>query len=168
VNLCPSKNDKAMFTPTHLHAMIIHFPIALLVVGFLSEIIAFITKKEFYKNVSVFLLLLGALGAIAAYLSGDFAGEGIDGGPLELPIEMHEEAAVVTLWLSIVSALYSVSLYFLKYTRVWTKWVGLILFGALIASVARTGYLGGQLVYKHGAGVEIGLPDFNAPANEDE
>ena len=104
-----------MFTPTHLHAMIIHFQIALLVVGFLSEIIAFITKKEFYKNVSVFLLLLGALGAIAAYLSGDFAGEGIEGGPLELPIEMHEEAAVVTLWLSIVSALYSVSLYFLKY-----------------------------------------------------
>lgn len=157
-----------MFSSTHIHAMLIHFPIALLVVGFLVEIVAFIIKKEFYKNLSFFLLLVGALGAIAAYVSGSYAGEGIEDGPLKVPMEMHEDAALVTLWLAIITALFKVSFFFYKGTQPWTKWLGVILFACLIGSVARTGYLGGQLVYSHGAGVEIGLPDFNAPATTDE
>jgi len=32
-----------------------------------------------------------------------------------------------------------------------------------VSAILRTGYLGGQLVYKHGAGVELALPDFSNP-----
>ncbi|NCT17901.1 MAG: hypothetical protein COS19_02860 [Flavobacteriaceae bacterium CG02_land_8_20_14_3_00_34_13] len=147
-------------TTTHLHAMLIHFPIALLLVGFLSEIIALLSKNKFYKDVAFYLLLLGALGAIVAYISGSYAGEGMEEGMLEIPMELHEEAALITLWLSIITALYSVGIYYFKYQRNWTKWIGLLLFTVLVVSVARTGYLGGQLVFKHGAGIELALPEF--------
>jgi uncharacterized membrane protein len=156
-----------MISATHLHAMIIHFPIALLMAGFLSELIALFSKKEFFKNAAFYLLLLGALGASAAYISGSYAGEGIEEGPLNAPMEMHEDAALITLLLSIFTALFRVVIYYFKYDQVWTKWVGIILFTALIGAVSYTGYLGGQLVYAHGAGVELALPDFNTPVEEE-
>ncbi|WP_291125232.1 DUF2231 domain-containing protein [Flavobacterium sp. UBA6031] len=156
-----------MISATHIHAMVIHFPIALLMVGFLSEVLALISKKDFFKNTAFFLLLLGALGAIAAYISGGYAGDGIEDGPLKQPIELHEAAATLTLWLSIVTALFRVVIYFFNYNRAWTKWLGILLFTALIGSVVRTAYLGGQLVYAHGAGVELTLPEFNNSSPEE-
>ncbi|MDF0718297.1 DUF2231 domain-containing protein [Muricauda sp. 334s03] len=149
-----------MLTAPHIHAMVIHFPIALIFVGFLSEIIALINKKQFFKNAAFYLLLLGSLGAIVAYVSGSYAGDGMTDGILQAPMELHEEAATITLWLAIVTALFRVALYYFKYNRTWTKWVGIILFAALVGWVARTGYLGGQLVFQHGAGIELTLPDF--------
>ncbi|MBW8325380.1 MAG: DUF2231 domain-containing protein [Prolixibacteraceae bacterium] len=150
-----------MISATHFHAMIIHFPIALLMAGFLSEIIALFSKKEFFSNVAFYLLFLGALGASAAYVSGSYAGEGIEDGPLKNPVELHEQAATVTLWLAIFTALFRAVIFYFKYNRSWVKWVGILLFAALVGSVAITGYLGGQLVYNHGAGVQMALPDFN-------
>ena len=46
-----------MITAPHLHAMVIHFPIALLIVGFLLELISILTKNLFFKKVSFYLLL---------------------------------------------------------------------------------------------------------------
>jgi uncharacterized membrane protein len=150
-----------MISATHLHAMIIHFPIALLVVGFITELIAVFIKNEFFKNTAFYLLLLGSLGAIAAYVTGSYAGEGVEEGPLKIPMELHEQAALITLWLSIITALFSVLIYFFKVKNVAAKWANILLYALLVISVARTGYLGGQLVFSHGAGVELALPDFN-------
>ncbi len=149
-----------MISATHFHAMIIHFPIALLLAGFFSEILGWITKKEFFKNASAFLLLLGALGTIAAFISGNLAGDGIEEGPLKEPLELHELAATVTIWLAIVTALLRVVVFYFKYNRRWVNWAFIILFTALAGSVTTTGYFGGQLVYKHAAGVQLALPDF--------
>jgi uncharacterized membrane protein len=157
-----------MISASHLHAMIIHFPIALLIAGFVSEITGLILKKEFFRQAAFYMLLLGVIGSVAAYFSGDFAGEGIEEGPLKVPMELHEEAAAFTLWISVLTAIFRILVYFFKKEFQWIRWTGILLFGLLIASVARTGYLGGQLVYKHGAGVELGLPDFtNTAADED-
>lgn len=157
-----------MISATHFHAMIIHFPIALLMAGFLSEIIALFSKKEFFSNVAFYLLFLGALGASAAYVSGSYAGEGIEDGPLKNPVELHEQVATVTLWLAIITALFRAVVFYFKYSRSWVKWVGILLFAALVGSVAITGYLGGQLVYSHGAGVQMALPDFNTTDDGDD
>lgn len=149
-----------MISATHLHAMIIHFPIALLLLGFLSEVVSFFVKQDFFKRAAVYLLLLGALAAIAAYITGTYAGAGIEEGPLKEPMRLHQQAATITLWLAIVLGLLVAVVNYFRYTRVWVKWVGILLFAALAGSVARTGYLGGQLVYSHGAGVQIELPGF--------
>lgn len=149
-----------MISATHLHAMIIHFPIALLLVGFLSEIVSFFIKQEFFRKAAIYLLLLGALAAIAAYITGTYAGSGIEEGPLKEPMRLHQQAATITLWLAVILGLLVAVTNYFRYTRVWVKWVGILLFAALAGSVARTGYLGGQLVFSHGAGVQIELPDF--------
>ena len=130
--------------------------------------IALSTEKEFFRNAAVYLLFLGAMGSVAAYFSGDFAGEGIEEGPLEGPMELHEQAATVTLWLSIITALFRVGVSYFKSTMTWTQVAGILLYSALIGSVAYTGYLGGQLVYSHGAGNEIALPGFNTSAEDDD
>ncbi|MEO8414380.1 MAG: DUF2231 domain-containing protein [Ginsengibacter sp.] len=151
-----------MITATHLHAMLIHFPIALLVIGFLSELTALMTKKkEFYKRAAFYLLLLGALGTIASYFTGNSAGEGIEAGSLKTAIELHEQAATISLWLTIITAITYLTIVIVKYNKRWARIVAVILFAAVISFIARTGYLGGQLVYKHGAGVELALPDFS-------
>lgn len=155
-----------MITATHLHAMIIHFPIALLMAGFLSEVIALLTKKEFFRNASFFLLLLGAMGATVAYITGSYAGEGIEEGPLKAPMDLHEKAATITLWLAIITATFRVIIFYFKYDRKWTRLVAIVLFTILAGAVSRTGYLGGQLVYSHGAGVELALPDFSDTSGE--
>ena len=156
-----------MISATHLHAMIIHFPIALLMAGFLSEVIALFIKKEFFSQAAFYLLILGALGATAAYFTGGYAGEGIEEGPLKIPMELHEQAATFTLIFAIITGLFRIVIYYYRYNRNWAKWLGILLFTVLVGLVARTGYLGGQLVYSHGAGVELALPDFNNPDGED-
>ena len=143
--------------------MLIHFPIALLLIGFLAELIALVVPKPFFKQAAFAMLLIGSLGAIAAYISGSYAGAGIESGPLKAPMELHEDAALITLLLAIVTALYRVGLQIFHLERLWARIVGVLLWLALAGSVARTGYLGGQLVFRHGAGVQLALPDFSNP-----
>ena len=73
-----------MISATHLHAMIVHFPIALLFVGFLFDLLSLATKKPSFKTAALYLLVLGAIGAVAAYLSGNAAGDGMDDGSRHL------------------------------------------------------------------------------------
>jgi uncharacterized membrane protein len=149
-----------MITAPHLHAMVIHFPIALLIAGFFSELISLFSSKQFFKNASFYLLILGTIGAIIAYISGSYAGDGMTDGILQDPMELHEDAALVTLFLAIITTLSRAAMYYFKYQKAWAQWASFFLFAILIGYVARTGYLGGQLVFKHGAGIELALPDF--------
>jgi uncharacterized membrane protein len=151
-----------MISSTHLHAIVIHFPIALLIVGFLTELVSLFLMKPFFKQMAFYLLLLGTFGTIVSYLSGDAAGEGMEGGSLGRAIELHEEAATIALWLTITTAVLYLLVFIFKYNRKWVRVVSVLLFACVVGAIARTGYLGGQLVYKHGAGVELGLPDFSS------
>jgi uncharacterized membrane protein len=155
-----------MITAPHLHAMVIHFPIALLMIGFLTELISVFSKNQFFKNASFYLLILGTVGAIIAFISGNYAGDGMTDGLFQEPLGMHEEAALVTLLLAIATLLFRSIFYFANYHKPWIKWTNLILFALLIVSVARTAYLGGELVFKHGAGIQLVLPDFKDSTKE--
>lgn len=147
-----------MFEASHLHPMIVHFPIALLMVGFLAEVIGLFLKKEFFSKAAFYLLLLGSLGVIAAFISGQFAGNGIEeSGALKAAMETHETSALITIWLvSIASIVKLATLYFKKLEK-QLRLVAFAIFLLGVLSVARTGYYGGNLVYKHAAGVQINL-----------
>ena len=56
-----------MFDPTLLHPMIVHFPIALLIVGFVSDLLGALIKRDFFSKVGFSLLILGTLGVVAAW-----------------------------------------------------------------------------------------------------
>lgn len=154
------KNIKAnkMFDTTHIHPMIVHFPIALLIVGFLAEVIGAFTKKEFFSKAGLYLLILGTLGVVAAYLTGNLAGDGVtEAGALKQALEVHEEAAELSLWLMVSAALIRIALVLFKKYAGALKWIAVTVFFLGVLSIARTGYYGGELVFKHAAGVQFNL-----------
>jgi uncharacterized membrane protein len=70
-----------MFTTTHLHPMLVHFPIALITVGFLADVVFLFYKKEIcLSKTGFYLMIVGTLAAAAAYLSGQlFTNEPTEG-----------------------------------------------------------------------------------------
>ncbi|MFB6319003.1 DUF2231 domain-containing protein [Saccharicrinis sp. FJH54] len=147
-----------MIDSTHLHPMIVHFPIALLIVGFIFDIVSLFFRKEFFKWAGFTLLLLGAVGTIAALLSGELAGSGIaEEGMLKQALDVHEAAAELTIWLVSITALFRILIVYLKKYSGFLKALSMILFLASVVAIARTGYYGGELVFKHAAGVELNL-----------
>lgn len=154
---------------THLHPMIVHFPIALLIVGFLFDIAGSITKRESFTQTAFYLIILGALGVIAAFITGDQAGSGIsEEGALKQALETHEEAATLTIWIVSIAAAFRIALVLLKKFKGVLKMVSLALFLIAVLAIARTGYYGGELVYKHAAGVQLDLGlGLNSAETED-
>lgn len=145
-----------MFDTSHLHPMIVHFPIALLIVGFLSEVVGLVLKKEFFTKAAFYLLILGTLGVVSAYITGDIAGDGVsETGQLKNALATHEHAAQLTLWLMVGAAVVRIVLVWMKKFDGVFKYAAFVLFLAGVLSVARTGYYGGELVYKHAAGVQF-------------
>ena len=159
-----------MFDTGLLHPMIVHFPIALLIIGFAFDIAGLTSKKEFFSKAGFYLLILGTLGVVAAYFSGNSAGEGIEEiGALEQALETHEHAAQLSLWLMLGASLVRIALVWTKKYSGIVKYAAILIFLAGVLSIARTGYYGGELVYKHAAGVQFNLGDnLNGDNNDSQ
>ena len=147
-----------MIDTQHIHPMIVHFPIALLIIGLLADAAGLFLKKEFFSKAGFYLLILGTIGLIAAYISGNLAGEGVtEAGFLKQALETHEEAAELSVWLMAFAALVRIAFVAVKKYSGVLKWSAFALFLIGVLSIARTGYYGGELVYKHAAGVQFNL-----------
>jgi uncharacterized membrane protein len=150
-----------MFDFTHLHPMLVHFPIALLMVGLVADVAGLLTKREFYTRMGMILLFLGTAGLIAAYFSGHQAAEGLmETGPLSMAVETHEDAALLTVWLMVATALVRVALVASRKYSGILRVIPLAIFILGVASMVRTGYYGGELVFKHAAGVQLNIGSF--------
>lgn len=103
-----------MIELTNIHPMLVHFPIALLILGFLAEVAGLVLKRQFFTDAALLLLVTGALGAVAAFRT---------------------------------------ALFFAKKYTGSLRYVALFLFLVAVLAVARAGYYGGELVFKHAAGV---------------
>lgn len=121
--------------------------------------VSFFYKKDFFSQTAFYLLVLGTLGTIASYFAGRSAGDGMDEGSLGIAMEQHKQAATISLWLAIVTAVLYLAVYFLQNKKVWVKVLSVLMFALVIGAIGRTGYLGGQLVFKHGAGIELGYSE---------
>lgn len=154
-----------MFDVTHLHPMIVHFPIALLIVALVADLGGVLLKREFFSKMGLLLLTLGTAGVIAAYFSGDFAADGLtEAGPLKMAIENHEDAALVTVWLMALTTIVRLALVVSRKYTGMIRWIPVMLFLVGVASMVRTGYYGGELVFKHAAGVQLSIGGFDASA----
>ncbi len=81
----------------HLHLLLNHFPIIVMIVGFLIMVGGFIFKSEILKRASYCIFILSAITAIPTFLSGGEAEEVVEGinGIDEQFIKVHEETAEV-------------------------------------------------------------------------
>lgn len=137
---------------SRLHAALNDLPAALLLVAALFELLALATRKESFRQVSFWTLIVGAIGGAAAVLSGLQAEENIaHGDAVHRVMETHELLGFITL------AIFGV----LAGWRIWRERrmgateralaLALALGGAgvLIATAA----FGGRLVFDHAAGI---------------
>ncbi|GAB6283569.1 MAG: hypothetical protein STSR0008_23470 [Ignavibacterium sp.] len=145
-----------MFDTTFIHPMVTHFPIALLIIGFLADAIGVIFKKDFFTKAAFYLLVLGAIGVVAAYITGENAGEKVEEiAAVEQALESHEEAAETTLILALITAVVRIIFVAIKKYSTPIKWITLVLFLFTVISIFNTGHKGGTLVYNYGAGVQL-------------
>ena len=138
-----------MFNATHFHPMTVHFPVALIMVGFLAELLSLFFKKEAWlSKASLWLMILGSLGAIVSYLTGEYFTVEYTGKAGDLK-ETHELFAKITMWVIIAATLIRLFLSYLKKDESNIKWMVFILYFIAALSVAITGFLGGSLVYNY-------------------
>ena len=144
--------------PNPLHPAVVHFPIALIMVGAFMAVLAVIFRR--WALPAALVLAMGAAGAVVAVETGEEADH--DAGRISAQaqevLKKHAHAAELTRNLSLAAAgLAIVSLFLGKIPLVRRILAGLVAIVALISvwSVAETGHYGGELVYRNGVGVKV-------------
>lgn len=145
----------------NVHPLIIHFPIAVLAVAVVIDLISLFARKwAGYRITAVLLFVLGAISALVAYLTGRDAADGLD-----LPASViahvtdHADWAGATVWFfGIYAVVRLLALWFDIKGRRWAQIRAHSLLFLLGAGgyylVVRTGDQGAKLVYAFGAGVQ--------------
>ena len=136
-----------MFNTAHLHPMLVHFPIALVVFGFLADLASLFFKKEAcLSKTGFYLLVIGTLAAIVTWLSG-FLFTSDMSGTAGIIRETHELFATVTVGLLLITAVFRIVLMIKNVQKPGLKWIAFSLYGLTAICVTITGFYGGTLVY---------------------
>ena len=137
-----------MFSPDHFHPMIVHFPIALLIVGFLADVAGVFYKKEKYLHKMGFILqILGTLGVIAAFITGDnFTQWETFQGATKDAFELHQDAAILTIWVVIAATIFRILIMMMQRFNGWLKLISLMLYLAGVVLIGYTGFMSGNLM----------------------
>lgn len=134
-----------MFDTAHIHPMLVHFPIALALLGFLLELITFVRKRPCCCG--EVLLYFATLSAIVAASAGSLFTPDFTIEKLAEAKNVHSTLAGVTVTvLCMASAFYIGTHLWKKQAALFSK-VGLLFYLLGAIAVAITGYLGGVLVY---------------------
>ena len=135
------------------HPRIVHFPIALSIVGALFIVVGLLRRQERWTGYGQITLLLGWLGIMAAVVSGliDQAAAPQEAAVIAV-INQH-----ITVGIALVIAV-GLALYWpLRNKRLWTspaRWGYVALLAAIVVLILIEGWLGGKLVYQFGVGVQ--------------
>lgn len=139
---------EVIFSPSHLHPMLVHFPVALILVGLITEYIA-LSKKTgtFYHEASWYLLGAGTIMAIPAFLTGMFLTEELRGPAGDIR-DIHEIWAIATVAAGLITTLASSFVRMKNLQHTLTEWIVAALYTITGATVVITGYFGGLLAYE--------------------
>ena len=138
-----------MISSSHLHPMLVHFPIALIVVGFIFDIAAILYKKEVCLSaVGFYLLILGTLAALTALTTGALFTSEMTGAAGAVK-DTHELFAWITVGNLVVLTAFRILLKIQNKENTSLNWVALALYGLAAISVSITGFYGGTLVYNY-------------------
>lgn len=137
-----------MFNTAHLHPMIVHFPVALITVGFIAEVISLFFKSEkCLSKTGFYLMVLGTLAAIAAWSTGQLFTNEPSQGEIVRVFEKHETGALITMILMIIGSAFRIWLVVKKKEETQMKWIAFGFYLLGFAAVTFTGFMGGTMVY---------------------
>lgn len=146
-----------------LHPLVIHFPIALLLLSPVFVLIGALlspAKGLPYRYAGLFILVLGTISLFVAAETGEAAGELAErGGGVDTVLKAHESMASETRWIFLGLAVIFLAMTFLPRilhhteTRLSTTFMPLaylVLYSVGILALANTAHAGGRLVHEFG------------------
>jgi uncharacterized membrane protein len=137
-----------MFNTDHLHPMIVHFPVALIIVGFIAEVVSLFFKREkCLSKTGFYLMILGTLAAIAAWSTGQLFTDHPEEGKILNVFEKHETGAMIAMIVLIIGTAFRIWLVAQKKEETKLKWIAFGFYLLGFAAVTLTGYMGGIMVY---------------------
>jgi uncharacterized membrane protein len=153
--------SKASIGGHPLHPILIPFPIALWSTSFATDVLYYFSRQESLPLISKFMLAAGCLGGLAAAVPGIVDWLSIRDPGVKRIADWHARLNIIAL------IVFAISLYLRM--RVGAHWVNyhlripvlLSLLGVILISIS--GWLGGELAYKHGVGV---APQHDSPEEE--
>lgn len=142
-----------MFDSTHFHPMMVHYPIAIITVGFFADLLSLVLKKEkWLSNMGYWLEVIGMISAIIAFGTGYFFTAPME-GEAGVMREKHEFFATITLITIILATLFRIIMNYQEKEGTSLKYVSLTLFLLAFIFVSITGFLGGSLVLNYMIGL---------------
>ncbi|EIJ39345.1 putative membrane protein [Galbibacter orientalis DSM 19592] len=135
----------------NLHPLVVHFPIALLLLAVVLQLIQLFTMNRTMDW--VVLLTVGA-GFIGAYVAGTFVHPHTEGltEAAKKVLEQHDKYAMWTMWSSAAAAVLKLGSLFLLKQRRWFEVLVFLVLAFSGYSVGWAGHYGSQLVYIEGVG----------------
>ena len=137
-----------MINTDHLHPMIVHFPIAIIIVGFAAEAVSlFFRKEKCLSKTGFYLMVIGSLAAIAAWLTGHLFTEEPSQGEILSIFQKHETGGLITMILIVAGTIFRIWLVIKKREESPLKWIAFGFYLLAFVAVSFTGFLGGKMVY---------------------
>jgi uncharacterized membrane protein len=137
-----------MFDSSHLHPLIVHFPVALIITGFAADVLSLFLKKEkCLSRAGFYLIVAGAVAAVAAWLTGQLFTHEPTQGEIVRIFEKHETGAFITMITIVIGASFRIWLVAAKKEESRMKWISFGLYLIAFAAVTFTGFMGGTMVY---------------------
>jgi uncharacterized membrane protein len=130
--------------------MIVHFPIALITAGFFADVaFLFFKNEKWLSKAGYFMMILGALSAVAAWSTGQlFTTEPVQGEIVKV-FERHETGGLITMILMLIGSAFRIWLVTQKKEETPLKWIAFGLYFLAFAAVTFTGFMGGTMVYNY-------------------
>ena len=160
----------------NLHPALVHTPLALLPVAFCFDLACLAARRQLWlERAATALYVIGALGAVVAFISGQRAAEAMLGipGAAQAAMYDHEDMAKLALILAAVAAV-------LRLVVSWRgrhdrevavgplRLIAVAVAAAALALLVVAADRGGALVYRHGLGVVAGQTVHDRAEPEDE
>jgi uncharacterized membrane protein len=137
-----------MFNTDHLHPLIVHFPIALIIVGFFSDVASlFFRSEKCLSRTGFYLMVLGSISAIDAWSSGHLFTEAPTQGEILKVFINHKTGALVTMIIIIAGTLFRIMLVIKRREESPLKWISFGFYFLAFIAVTFTGFMGGKMVY---------------------